>query len=167
MMLRLGVAAMTGFRGLAVERTDMSIFRRTVSVIAGSVLLGSTAMADQCAWVEQPAVEKLKALEARGYDGAKLMIQYCAPCGDTFVSLIPLDPGVKFTFKPESEGYSSVSYGAIDLDLAYVYLSGQAMPPVTAAQSLAYAAGCPVTDDTPKSISVAGDGKVTADLPPL
>jgi hypothetical protein len=155
---------MRGFAGgQSWTRTDMSISRFGYGVALSSALMAGSALADQCAWVEQPVVEKLKALEAGGYGGAKLLIQFCAPCGDTFVTLMPLDPSVKFAFNPEGNGYTSVSYGNADLDLAYVYLSNKPMPPVTSAASLAVAAGCPVTEDTPRSISVAGDGKVTVD----
>ena len=138
----------------------MSLRRMMFGAAAALALLGA-ALADQCAWLDAPQVAKLKELEAGGFGGAKSLVRYCGPCGDTTATLTPLDPARAFTATPEDDDYSSITYGTESVDLAYWYAAQEGGAPVKGAQSLAVLAGCPITDDTPKSIDVAADGKVT------
>jgi len=129
---------------------------------AAMMALSGAALADQCAWLDAPQVAKLKELEAGGFGGGKALVRYCGLCGDTTATVTPLDPAKAFAATPEDDEYSSVTYGTESVDLAYWYVANEGAAPVKGARSLAVLAGCPITDDTPKAIDVAADGKVTA-----
>lgn len=137
-----------------------------LSAAAAVVALAGPALADQCAWLDAPQVEKLKALEASGFDGGKALVRFCSLCGDTTATVIPLDPARQFEAKAEDETFSSITYGGEGVDLAYWYIAKEDAAPVTGAQSLAVLAGCPITEDTPKTIDVAADGKASYSFKP-
>lgn len=126
---------------------------------ATAILTTGAAMADQCAWIDKAQATKLEQLEAAGFNGAKSLVRFCAPCGDTSATVEALDPAKKFVLKAEDEAYSSITYGTESVDLAYWYLANETALPVNGAQSLAVLAGCPVSEDTPKAVNVGGDGK--------
>jgi hypothetical protein len=138
----------------------MSLRGIAVGTVAMMVLC-APAVADQCAWLDAPQVAKLKELEARGFDGGKGLVRFCAPCGDTTATVIPLDPAKTFTATAEDDDFSSITYGTESVDLAYWYVASDAAAPVSGAKSLAALAGCPITDDTPKAVDVAADGTAT------
>ena len=129
------------------------------------VALPGAALADQCAWLDALQVDKLKSLEAGGFGGAKRLVRFCAPCGDQTATVTPLDPEKKFEATPEDDSYSSITYGTENVDLAYWYVAKEGAAPVKGAQSLAVLTGCPITDDTPKALDVAPDGKAIAAAP--
>lgn len=139
----------------------MMSLRGILCGVGAMLALSGAALADQCAWLDAPQVAKLKELEAGGFGGAKSLVRFCAPCGDTTASISTLDPEKSFTATPEDDNYSSITYGTESVDLAYWYVGQDATTPVKGAQSLAVMAGCPISDDTPKAIDVAGDGTVT------
>lgn len=129
---------------------------------AFALALPGAALADQCAWLDAPQVAKLKELEAGGFGGARALVRFCGACGDTTATVTPFDPEKVFTATPEDDAYSSITYGTESVDLAYWYVAQESAAPVKGARSLAVMAGCPITDDTPKALDVAADGKVTA-----
>ncbi|MCC6919032.1 MAG: hypothetical protein IT548_07490 [Alphaproteobacteria bacterium] len=140
----------------------MRLRRSLLSALVCSAALGGTALADQCAWLDALQVDKLKNLEAAGFDGAKSLVRFCAPCGDQTATVTAFDPEKKFEATPEDDSYSSITYGTESVDLAYWYVAKEGAAPVKAAQSLAVMTGCPISDDTPKALDVAPDGKATA-----
>ncbi len=129
--------------------------------LAAAALLAGTAAADQCAWIDAAQKAKFESLLAANLDGAKVLLTYCAPCGDASAAVVPLEPGKTFAFTDEGGGYSSFTYGTEALDAAYVYVPKEPAAPFDDARSLATLIGCEVSADTPKTIDVSAEGDVS------
>jgi hypothetical protein len=128
-------------------------------------ILGGTARADQCQWLDETAAETARAILTR----SPAYIEYCEPCG----AKAPGAPEVAKTVEVRGagDGYREVSVNGTAIDLAYVFVKTDA----ARYRNLAGLAGCPATgvspsldiaDETPNGVLItAGNDPLPAPLP--
>jgi hypothetical protein len=111
-----------------------------ISLVAVGVL-GGTARADQCQWVDEAAAAKAQAILA----SSPKIIAFCEPCGDTVPGIPEVASRVEVV-TPEAgyrELYLNGSKRGIDLAYTYVQTSQRQY------SNLAALAGCEASDVSP------------------
>lgn len=143
----------------------MKTWTLSVAAVATSLVLASTARADQCAWNEEAHATKAKTILAEH----PKVIEYCEPCGDK----APGEPYVasSVTIGSPAAGYKEVSINGKPIDLAYTYVQVSS----TRYKNLAKLAGCPATgvsaslkikDETPDSVLITSNQTQEPPPPP-
>ncbi len=128
-------------------------------------LLGGTARADQCAWIDEDAATNARAI----LTSSPTFIEHCEPCGDR----APGAPQVAKHVEIRSVGddYKEVSVNGRPIDLAYVFVKMDAAH----YRNLAALAGCPATgvstsldiaDETPHGVLITPANDPLPVLPP-
>lgn len=109
-------------------------------------LLGSTAHADQCAWIDDDTAQQARAILAR----SPAFIEYCEPCGDKAPGVPLLAKSVEV--RVAGDDYKEVTIDGKGIDLAYVFVKTDAAH----YRNLAALAGCAATGVSP-SLAIAGE----------
>jgi hypothetical protein len=117
-----------------------------ISLSISLPLLGGTARADQCAWVEPAAAVKAQAI----LTDAPKYLEFCEPCGDKAPGIPQRATSVNIT-TPQGD-YRELSVNGTPIDLAYVFVKTSD----TQYQNLALLAGCPASGVSP-SLAIAAE----------
>lgn len=129
-------------------------------------LLGGTARADQCEWVEPAIAQKARAL----LEKQPKVISFCEPCGDK----APGEPAVAHAIdiRVPERGLEEVYINGTGVDLAYTYVKTDDGH----YRNLALLAGCPATDvspslavdaETPNGVLITADDQALPPPPPV
>lgn len=98
-----------------MKRLSHSLMKKVFTAIALAVLIVTTVLADQAAWITKEQAEKAAAF----LKDKKEIRHYCAPCddkGDKVEAINTVD-----TAKIQDENYWEVRVNGQGTDLAYVY----------------------------------------------
>lgn len=129
-------------------------------------VLGGTARADQCEWVDDAVAHKAQALLA----GAPKVISFCEPCGDK----APGEPAVAASveIRTPQRGFEELYINGAGVDLAYTYVKTDDGH----YRNLALLAGCPASDvspslaigaETPNGVLITADDSAQPPPPPV